>query len=568
MLLEENEELLIDTALHHADNKALAQLILESVHPSKRERLLLRLDQDNHSVLHVASMMGRTDVVEYLLSFGVDENKLLLIHDRACYGEEFGNTALHFAGNKQIAQLLVNAVGSGKREEFVWAYSDKQYTPLHQACREGKADVVGYLLSLCTPQNKWDNLLGHYREGYTPLHCAKTSEIAKMLIVTAKQDGSEEKLEDFVLAREVISGESVLHTASRKGRADVVLYLVALEPFGKQLLATKDTHNNTPLHMAHDAEVAEAIMDAIDEADRFRYIAQVNETNQTVLHYSSQHGRISVIQHFLKSVYDTMFSDQDNEGNTPLLLAVDGAHATTVSQILEYFSGNVQKLKEQLLHTNEEGQNVFHLAGRHCNTDIDEVLKEYEDQLSPHELTALDVIGNSPLHYLTGTQKLKAFADQIMRLPLAMRRELFLAISNQNKLTGGAILDKIQTIESPDSIEHFFFQSVMNKEEADMTDLNSFYEMRRGDTHGQPHYEPKFEPRIWTVKSYALHEYSLTDAASTALLQSDTNLQNPQVCCVITLLPLVMEDRKRVDIHLRAGILYDTHITITLSHFP
>lgn len=541
MLLDESaEELAEDTALHHADCRELAQLILESVGSSMKEKLILSLDQNNHSPLDVASKMGRVDVVEYFLSLGIDKDKLLLNLHRPRYDGEIGNTALHLAANKRIAELLVNAVSCSKREDFVWAYNDKYYTPLHQACREGKTDVVRYLLSLCTPTNKWDYLLGFCADWYTPLHCAKTSEIGTMLIEFASKDGKDDRYQDFICGKRATTGETALHTASRKGRLDVVLLLVSLESYGKQLVKTTAddftiSGNNTPLHMARNAGIADIIIKAIDATDRLAYVETVNDSNQTVLHYASQRGRATVIKYFLKPMYEYMFSNEGDEGNTPLLLAVDGAHAATTSIILEYFSRNEKKLIQQLKHTNSQYQNVFHLAGRHCNTDVDEVLTEYKHLLDADELTTLDIVGNSPIHYLLGTQKLKAFADQIMTLPLATRRELFLVIDNQNKLNCQAILDKIQTLEGPISIEEFFMQSVMNTWYDKGLGLTMFYEERRGNIGGIPPYKLKFDLQLLNVKRYALHEYSLTDIASTTLLKSDSSLQTTEVCCKVVL---------------------------------
>ena len=162
------------------------------------------------------------------------------------------------------------------------------------------------------------------------------------------------------------------------------------------------------------------------------------------------------------------------------------------------------------------------MAARHCNSEIDYVLKEYEHLLDTSDVTALDKHGNTSIHYLSGTQKVMAYADQLMRLPISDRRDILLSIYNQMKLNCQQILNSVSQSSDQSSLEDFFLQYVVNYDHAGHIDLTSYYELRRGNTRGRRLYELKIDPRLLTVNCYALNMYSLTDAASTILLPFDS----------------------------------------------
>ena len=85
MIAGEQEEGMEDSALHHADNGEIAQMIVEAAGSALQDQVVCYQDEQNLSPLHTAAWHGREDVVRFLLSLDIPEEELLFLED----GEEF-----------------------------------------------------------------------------------------------------------------------------------------------------------------------------------------------------------------------------------------------------------------------------------------------------------------------------------------------------------------------------------------------------------------------------------------------------------------------------------------------
>lgn len=541
MIADEQEEGMEDSALHHADNQEIARMIIEAAGKNLSKQVICYLDEKNLSPLHTAAWHGFEDVVTYLLSFEIPEEELLFLEEcieqelseEQIYHEPKGNTALHYAANQKVAEILVNAVSEENREDFIWISNRADLTALHVACWKGKPDLVKYYLSLVEFGKEFNML---YNEliatglfNGTLLHFARTREVARIVEEFVRERCREDQTNEFISYAGGFDRETALHTASKQGRTGVVKYLLTLdEPMRSRLINAKDRMKSFPLHMSRNRRIAKSLLSAIPADQRISYMEATNDAKQTPLLYAAQTGRSEVVKFFLDN-FELNVTQTDIDGNTLLHAAIDGGHAETAAEILEFFESDEDSLLSLLKHTNNDMQNVFHLAGRHCNNEIDEVLDEYQHLVSNAEVSVSDRHGNTPIHYLSGTQKIKAYAGHLMRLPLTKRREIIMLTYNRKMLNAQQVLDGVSSA-SPQSLEEFFLQSVIDFSQAMYDDVNTFYEYRRGFTKSQPYYNITLDPRLLKVNAYALNMYSLTDVASTSLLQPDAAHCKQKVC--------------------------------------
>ncbi|XP_032692547.1 85/88 kDa calcium-independent phospholipase A2 isoform X7 [Lontra canadensis] len=181
-----------------------------------------------------------------------------------------GETAFHYAvqgDNAQVLQLLGKTASSGLNR-----VNNEGQTPLHLACQMGKQEMVRVLL-LCNARCNVMGSIGYPihtamkfshkgcaemiismdsnqihskdpRYGASPLHWAKTAEMARMLLKRGCDVNSTSS-----------TGNTALHVAVMRNRFDCVM---ALLTYGANADA-RGEHGNTPLHLAMSKDNVEMI---------------------------------------------------------------------------------------------------------------------------------------------------------------------------------------------------------------------------------------------------------------------------------------------------------------------
>ena len=134
--------------------------------------LVSNRDKEGCTSLHLATIRGHKNIVEFLLARKADVNAR----------DNLGQMPLHFAaatGRKDVAELLLanNADVNAK------AKSDQ--TPLHVAAEYGRKHIVELLLSKGAEVNAKDN------RGETPLHVAAEYD-RKNVVDLLRQHGGHE----------------------------------------------------------------------------------------------------------------------------------------------------------------------------------------------------------------------------------------------------------------------------------------------------------------------------------------------------------------------------------------
>ncbi|XP_032202188.1 85/88 kDa calcium-independent phospholipase A2 isoform X2 [Mustela erminea] len=220
-----------------------------------------RENEEGCTPLHLACRKGDGEILVELVQY---------CHAQMDVTDNNGETAFHYAvqgDNAQVLQLLGKNASAGLNR-----VNNQGQTPLHLACQMGKQEMVRVLL-LC---NARCNVMGstgypihtamkfshkgcaemiismdsnqiHSRDpryGASPLHWAKTAEMARMLLKRGCDVNSTSS-----------TGNTALHVAVMRNRFDCVM---ALLTYGANADA-RGEHGNTPLHLAMSKDNVEMI---------------------------------------------------------------------------------------------------------------------------------------------------------------------------------------------------------------------------------------------------------------------------------------------------------------------
>ncbi|XP_047596690.1 85/88 kDa calcium-independent phospholipase A2 isoform X2 [Lutra lutra] len=220
-----------------------------------------RENEEGCTPLHLACRKGDGEILVELVQY---------CHAQMDVTDNNGETAFHYAvqgDNAQVLQLLGKNASTGLNR-----VNNQGQTPLHLACQMGKQEMVRVLL-LCNARCNVMGSIGYPihtamkfshkgcaemiismdsnqihskdpRYGASPLHWAKTAEMARMLLKRGCDVNSTSS-----------TGNTALHVAVMRNRFDCVM---ALLTYGANADA-RGEHGNTPLHLAMSKDNVEMI---------------------------------------------------------------------------------------------------------------------------------------------------------------------------------------------------------------------------------------------------------------------------------------------------------------------
>ena len=239
----------------------------------------------------LASSVNRFEAVQFLIGYlGVDPG----------YRRASGATPVHaaaIAGHARVVNFLLESYLSNINIENWWAGT----TPLYDACRAGRTDVVKLLLAHGAAPHK-DSLSEGYAFQYTPLHIAGMNghaEIVKLII-----------------------------DASQSPRANATM----LDHFGKALYCTC-IDGNLDGHL----EVAKLLIEGGADPNWSRGFWT---GNWSCLHMAAASGNKELVRLLLDSGATVatrtvpLFSGGRPTGNTPIKLAEKGGHMEIVTMLM------------------------------------------------------------------------------------------------------------------------------------------------------------------------------------------------------------------------------------------
>ncbi|XP_006890272.1 PREDICTED: 85/88 kDa calcium-independent phospholipase A2 [Elephantulus edwardii] len=220
-----------------------------------------RENEEGCTPLHLACRKGDGEMLVELMQY---------CHAQIDATDNHGETVFHYAvqgDNPQVLQLLGKTTSTGLNQA-----NNEGLTPLHVACQMGKQEMVRVLL-LC---NARCNVVGpggypihtamkfsqkgcaemiinmdcnqiHSKDpryGASPLHWAKTAEMARMLLKRGCDVNSTSS-----------EGNTALHVAVMRNRFECVMVLLT---YGAHADA-RGQHGNTPLHLAMSTDNVEMV---------------------------------------------------------------------------------------------------------------------------------------------------------------------------------------------------------------------------------------------------------------------------------------------------------------------
>lgn len=312
------------------------------------------------------------------------------------------NTALHYAAllnNEQACSHLLNTISSTRIDQFLQARNSEGKTVLHLACQFGVCKLIMCLLSHATCEDVRDQLLlrPDGEENRTVLHMVADSGYAD-LCNCLLENVSEGRREEFLLLGNH-KDRTALHIACEKGHDKVVELLLSYITDKAVYTLKEDTYGYIAIHICSNRNVAEKLLETLDEISREENLYEVNLYGATSLHLACAQARQDVVEYLVTIVKDkdNLLMTLDDDGNSIL------HYARTKETIDFLLTSATLETKIKLLNTkNNLGQTALHV---NCNRNKIDIEKPHTDVLSRNLLTETleehfftpDTNGNTPL---------------------------------------------------------------------------------------------------------------------------------------------------------------------------
>ena len=310
---------------------------------------------------------------------------------------------LHDAARSGDLNKARELLETGKYNVNNLAYGD---TPLHSACCWGNLDMVRMLIS----EFKADmNILD--RSNNTPLHVAAANEKEDVALALINEFGCDTNIRGR-------KGRTVLHSACSGGCVALVRTLIRDHNAD---VNTQDKIKYTPLHMAAYYGKENVALALIDE---FGCDTNARDcSGWTFLHIACYCGSANIVKSAGTCISPLV---QDNNGNTPLLIASHRGYRECVEALL--------LLNAPIMLRNASGKTPRDLATGEIKSLLDTYIKDNKskifiryDTLQEHAkkkystaepITRLFVIGNSGAgkSSFVETMKREGFLDWFWRV--------------------------------------------------------------------------------------------------------------------------------------------------------
>ncbi|XP_024875378.1 serine/threonine-protein phosphatase 6 regulatory ankyrin repeat subunit B-like [Temnothorax curvispinosus] len=258
-------------------------------------------DLGNAAFLHLAAGRGHKDIVNALITKGVDVD--------ATYSNL---TPLCFAAQEGYEEVVEILIARGANFNFI---SDEHVTPLHLATTSGHGNVVKVLLDNKANINVKNN------ENRTPLELAVAHghlEVVKMLLLQdyKKIDINAKGNDDW----------TILHIASQRNNLEIIKYLVDK---GSNVNATT-AFGLKPIHIA----AVEGCKDTVEFFfSKGLSINELDAANKTLLHYAALKGHLEVAKYLITQGAD--INAKDTDGLTPMHIAANCGYKDVIEVLLK-----------------------------------------------------------------------------------------------------------------------------------------------------------------------------------------------------------------------------------------
>eukprot|EP00268_Persea_americana_P050997 TRINITY_DN5601_c0_g1_i2.p1 TRINITY_DN5601_c0_g1~~TRINITY_DN5601_c0_g1_i2.p1 ORF type:complete len:614 (+),score=95.00 TRINITY_DN5601_c0_g1_i2:36-1877(+) len=325
--------------------------LLSQVADTNNRQLLLTATPNNNTALHIAARHGHFNfaarISELFPSLLLEENSR-------------GDTALHIAarnGNALLADELIKCADkNGLAEDMLITRNKGLNTALHEAASNHHHCVVESLI-----RKEPELVLLVNAAGASPLYLAAEEGALECVLGILKTKGLR-ILQDYYSGPD---DRTPVHGAVLRGHLDVVKVLIQELP---SLIKQRDSYSNLPLHYAAslgNLEMVRVLLQSdisatymTDKDGRSPFLVAANnghvgvikellrfcpdsvevadKKGRNVLHVAVKSGKLEVMKHILKSDdLKELINEPDNEGNTPLHLAVIKRYISVLNLLLK-----------------------------------------------------------------------------------------------------------------------------------------------------------------------------------------------------------------------------------------
>ena len=374
------------------------------------------VDDYQRTALHYAL---NKDVAQLLLSAAANASDLVLQTDQD------NRTALHYARDRDIAQLLLSAAANAR--DLVLQTDRDNCTALHYARDRDVAqlllsaaanashlvlqtdtfnrtalhyaqdrDIAQLLLSAAV--NASDLVLQTDQYNCTTLHFAGDRDIAQLLV----QSVDFNKLKHLLWITSRFSSQTAFDKAVADNRPDVCEYLVGLTSHDNSLL--KDGQYFPGYSQIYDARcprTAKMLLDLVPAERKYEFLLRTDMNNRTVLHTAVNFRRDGLVKYLCSLPNTDLLLRKDKDGDTALHLACT---EMSVQTLLESLPEDI--LPDYVVGLNNKKQTPLHTLvkriARGLEKSADESAIEYLlniSQYSDEVLLQQDFDGRTALHY-------------------------------------------------------------------------------------------------------------------------------------------------------------------------
>ena len=346
------------TALHWAINTGNLKITKLLLNDMDSKDIVKYIEGGNNATaLHLAAQSNNVKIViellEKLKSNPTQLQKFIYTTDI------YGCTALHWAGNSEISELLINTVieiDKSKILDFINTRNTDGCTALHHAVHKGDLETTNLLLAKMLKEMSIDDIIKIMDNSYdignntkavshnnTLLHlavCSNNYQLVEKLLTTLR-DRPTQSLE--LIMKTGINGCTVLHLVENSKIAELLINKVIeidkTKIFG--FINTRNINRYTALHEATEKGYLEItnlllgkmpnddIIKVIDNSYDVNGITQEVEDNNTLLHLAVCSNNYQLVEKLLTILRDKpaqqgieLIMKTDTDGHTPLHLAV------------------------------------------------------------------------------------------------------------------------------------------------------------------------------------------------------------------------------------------------------
>ena len=271
---------------------------------ASRSKDLSKINEQGSSLLHLACLYNKHDVLAYLLARKVD----LEVEDGS--GSTPLNLSMTYGRSEMMEMLLVagaNPSHLNRGTSTLW----------HIAASSPSPEVLNKLFQ----KGKIVELEVRNTFGYTPLMCA---------IANSRKENLETLLaKDSKLDAKDNMANGVLHLAAMTGRFEILKILIHK---GISKLNDLNGQGQTPLLLAA-ANGHHTLVSILLEAGGDPHVK--DENGQSLVHHVALNGQTGILTRLKSENVAFDLEDRNNLGRTPLLCAAEKGHALMVSFLLD-----------------------------------------------------------------------------------------------------------------------------------------------------------------------------------------------------------------------------------------